>query len=313
MVARVDPSHGAALRPSAGADATPTAAPETSLPVGPIDVLAPDAQDAWAAFSGAPVTRAQSTAPAPTAGAAAEDAVLVAPGVWIARPRPEPVAPDKFEAVDPIDPTLLESLGDDDLLPALEKLAMPTRDISYTEARMAMFSDLDNREGLVDCVYTDMQVRTQVIPDSDSNDGMNTEHTWPMSRGIKSTRAASDLHHLFPTNCESNSKRSSFPFGTVTEVKWQRDGSKLGLDDDGQMVYEPNDAHKGNVARSLFYVSSVYGMPIDDAEEAVLRQWHVEDPVDEAEQHRNVEISRYQGNRNPFVDDAELSSRIRDF
>ena len=310
MVVRANPSSGATTTAPVPADAPQPSSSDAPVRPASVDPLAPSPPDAWAAFSGG------STAPRPPAqstGAPTVDAVLVAPGVWIRRERPEVVAPEKLEATSPIEPELLQSLDDDDVLAAVEKLARPTREVTYSEARMAMFSDLDNRDGFVGCVYTDQEVETKVIPDSDSNDGMNTEHTWPMSKGIKSTRAASDLHHLFPTNCEANSKRSSFPFGTVSEVKWERDGSKLGLDADGEMVYEPNDAHKGNVARSMFYVSSVYGMPIPDGEEDVLRVWHREDPVDEAEQKRNEEISRYQGNRNPFVDDVDLFARVSDF
>ena len=48
---------------------------------------------------------------------------------------------------------------------------------------------------------------------------INTEHTWPKSK-FKGTRhpyaiMLSDLHHLFPTNSEVNSTRSSWPFGEV--------------------------------------------------------------------------------------------------
>ncbi|MBZ0144814.1 MAG: endonuclease, partial [Rhodocyclaceae bacterium] len=38
---------------------------------------------------------------------------------------------------------------------------------------------------------------------------------------------------------------------------------------------------------------------------SVLLAWHVEDPVDAVEQHRNEVVFTYQGNRNPFIDRPE--------
>ncbi|MBL6755380.1 MAG: endonuclease [Planctomycetes bacterium] len=37
----------------------------------------------------------------------------------------------------------------------------------------------------------------------------------------------------------------------------------------------------------------------------VLLQWHLDDPVDAAEQNRNEQVYAYQGNRNPFIDHPE--------
>lgn len=38
---------------------------------------------------------------------------------------------------------------------------------------------------------------------------------------------------------------------------------------------------------------------------AVLLQWHVEDPVDDLERARNNVVFLHQGNRNPFIDHPE--------
>ena len=49
---------------------------------------------------------------------------------------------------------------------------------------------------------------------------MNTEHTWPQSKGATGA-AKSDLHHLFPTDSKANSIRGNHPFGIVTgAVSW---------------------------------------------------------------------------------------------
>ena len=38
---------------------------------------------------------------------------------------------------------------------------------------------------------------------------------------------------------------------------------------------------------------------------SVLKQWHLDDPVDDKERHRNDAVYSYQGNRNPFIDHPE--------
>ncbi|RYZ37744.1 MAG: endonuclease I, partial [Myxococcaceae bacterium] len=81
----------------------------------------------------------------------------------------------------------------------------------------------------------------------------------------------------------------------------------------GRTVFEPPDAHKGNVARALFYFSTVYNKPIPQNEESVLKEWNTLDKVDAAEVKRNDVIETHQQNRNPFVDDPTLSERIADF
>lgn len=155
-----------------------------------------------------------------------------------------------------------------------------------------------------------------VIPDSTV---VNAEHTWPQSRFSRKYSAEmqkSDLHHLYPTDSHLNSSRSSLPFGDVSgrDKPLECDESRLGQGSRGEgIVFEPPPAHKGNVARSLFYFSVKYDLPIRDEEEATLRAWHVQDPVDQEEKRRNEEVFKLQGSRNPFVDFPELVSQVRDF
>ena len=122
-----------------------------------------------------------------------------------------------------------------------------------------------------------------------------------------------DLHHLFPTDTKTNERRSSYPFGLVETVTWQKGEARLGWDREGRMVFEPPPSHRGNVARALFYVAAVYDLDIPAHEEATLRAWHREDPVDHLERRRNDRIEEVQGNRNAFVDYGDLVARIDDF
>ncbi len=203
-------------------------------------------------------------------------------------------------------------LRDEALLQAIRLYAKQHVMLSYRSARHLMFSDIDNHAGIVTGVYTGRAVCTKTTPDIDAT-GFNTEHTLPYSKGIKGRAGGSDLHHLFPTDAETNNIRSNHDFGEVVEVEWEGYGCKLGKDEHGKTVFEPPDAHKGNVARALFYVSAIYSLPIPDDEEAVLKRWNHQDPVDAAERHRNDLISRYQNNRNPYIDQPALADRIADF
>jgi len=207
---------------------------------------------------------------------------------------------------------LQSGYSDDSLIAKLHDLIDNQHSYSYTEARQLMFSDIDNKNGYVEGVYTGVKIKTSGIPDGTV---MNCEHTWPQSQfgsdqaGIKKT----DLFHLYPADSKANSIRSSYHFGEVVSAKWEKNGSKLGTDAHGATVFEPRDVHKGNVARSIFYFSVRYGMKIGANEEEVLRKWNKLDPVDDAERARCNKIYSYQHNRNPFIDHPEFVDKISDF
>jgi hypothetical protein len=155
-----------------------------------------------------------------------------------------------------------------------------------------------------------------IVPESTV---INTEHTWPQSRFTgkhpKDFQKA-DLHHLFPTDSQMNSLRGNTIFGEVIKDsnKTKCNASKYGPGQGASRdVFEPPLAHKGHVARALFYFSVRYELPISTAEEVILKKWNRESPVDQQEIVRNNEIHRLQGNRNPFIDYPELADQIQDF
>ncbi len=203
-----------------------------------------------------------------------------------------------------------DGLSNKALKDRLYQLIKDHNSLGYDKARVKMFSEIDNFDGWVECVYTGFKLQTSGVPDSNI---MNTEHTWPQSMGADSEPARSDLFHLFPTKSDANSRRGSYPFGTVVNITWSEGGSKLGTNSKGQTVFEPRDVHKGNVARAMFYFSVRYKLPIDTDQENELRKWHIQDPVDQNEIDRCNKINVYQNNRNPFVDWPEFVERIDDF
>ena len=78
-------------------------------------------------------------------------------------------------------------------------------------------------------------------------------------------------------------------------------------------MFTPPEVHRGNVARSLFYFSIRYKLPIGPAEEMILRQWHKADPIDQGELTRHEQVAKYQKVRNPFLDFPQLIEKISDF
>ncbi len=182
--------------------------------------------------------------------------------------------------------------------------------LGYDSAKDFMFSELDNKQGRVQCVYTGEWVDTWGIP---NNNVMNTEHTWCQSWGADREPARSDLHHLFPSLSTVNSRRGSLPFNEVSQVTWSRGGSFAGLDSAGRSVFEPRDEHKGDAARALFYFAVRYEMNINNWMEETLRKWNAQDPPDQKEIQRCDGIESRQHNRNPFVDRPGFVDRIHDF
>ena len=178
----------------------------------------------------------------------------------------------------------------------------------YKESRRLMYTQIDNKNGTLECVYTGkvISVPKGSLPSSNQ---INCEHTWPQSNGATGD-AKTDIHHLFPADPDANGKRGSFPVGTVDKscIKWAEGGSEF----DGS-VFEVRKQHRGNVARAMFYFSTVYEMPIDPEQESTLRKWHKEDPVDANEIARNDAIEALQHNRNPYIDHPEYVDQINDF
>lgn len=189
---------------------------------------------------------------------------------------------------------------------------------SYKEARRLLFGDiyLESKKGkyVVTDTYCeeDFSSSVGIGPNKIPNHNIiNCEHTWPQSRftGRQSRSAQkSDLHHLFPVKSVANSTRGNILFGEVNgEAVSNCDASQRGNDIyENHDAFEPPKSHKGNVARALFYFAVRYKVNIPDDEEVHLRRWHRLDPVDAKESSRHERIFELQGNRNPFIDDADL-------
>lgn len=149
------------------------------------------------------------------------------------------------------------------------------------------------------------------------DEGMNVEHIWPQSFFDKRLPMRSDLHHLMATFIHPNGVRGNLPFGVVRgKGDYANDaGAKR-----GQGVFEPPDAVKGRVARSVLYFyaryydrnisNGAFGDAFWNSKLDMLLDWNRRFPPDAWEKQRNSIVESFQGNRNPFIDDYTLADRV---
>mmetsp|Transcript_50339 Transcript_50339/g.56254 ORF Transcript_50339/g.56254 Transcript_50339/m.56254 type:complete len:523 (-) Transcript_50339:522-2090(-) len=161
----------------------------------------------------------------------------------------------------------------------------------------------------------------------------NREHTWPKSLGVgKSGPDFTDVHHLFPADWSVNSARSNRYFDICNDQSVCRPPSELlqgnEKNNDGDValyggdVFQPPMGVRGDIARAMFYMDLRYPhLELTDfptielknqmAYLSTLLTWHEDDPPTNAERIRNNRVcSRWQGNRNPFVDYPDLVTSI---
>ena len=147
---------------------------------------------------------------------------------------------------------------------------------------------------------------------------MNREHVWPRSLGdfqYEAGTAGADVLHLKPTDVTANSLRSNLPFGEVTGGTYQTAKTSYGAISGyyNAAFFEPLDAVKGDVARTILYVYTRWEQRnINQVFQStdLLLKWCELDPVDEFEMQRNDICQQYVNSRNVFVDYPEYCWRV---
>ena len=213
------------------------------------------------------------------------------------------------------------------------KNSLPTHiDLGYNVARSRMYGNCDNQNNTVTCIYGGY---TQSHPFGSTATSIplpngriiNAEHTVPQSFfGGGDAPMVSDMCHLFPTYETWNSDRGNSPFSEIPDnqtTKWEvllnpttSSIPSSGIEEYSEFksgTYEPRESQKGNTARAIFYFYTVYetqmngyGFPISSvADVQTLYNWHIQDPVNQADIDRNNCIKTYQGNGNPYIDHPE--------
>ncbi len=228
---------------------------------------------------------------------------------------------------------IFEGLTGNELLDSLAVHYKPNSVLNYNDARDVMFTQIYNVDNTVVCVFTGDVIpisSNSATPRADAlNQGWNTEHVWPQSKGAGRGNARSDLHHLRPIRADVNSSRGNFPFTFLepNEVnRWWKGNTNqfttpsgnLGLwSKTGSGRFEVRDEEKGNVARSKFYFFAIYRDEALNADQTFfyqqmddLRSYHNQDAVDYLEYTRTLEIAGFQsGMVNPFIIDTTLVRR----
>lgn len=199
-------------------------------------------------------------------------------------------------------------------------------ELTYTVAKQRMYMIIDNDNNTLTCAYAGYQIPWDATNNSTNPDPLTCEHIVPQSFYPIESPMRSDIHHLFPTYRPWNVERGDNPFGDVVDAEatlWmhldvsQTDIPTVDIDayceSDGS-VFEPREVQKGDIARAIFYFFTMYPTQAGDitiaGDLATLYQWHLDDPADAAEITRNDNIELYQGNRNPYVDYADLAERV---
>lgn len=159
-------------------------------------------------------------------------------------------------------------------------------------------------------------------------DCFNREHSWPASWFNEQIPMYTDLFHIYPTDGYVNGKRSNYPYGEVGSASWtSMNGGKLGncnYPGYTQIVFEPIDEYKGDLARSYFYVATRYynedngwqsngmvtGSQLKPWAVNMLLEWHHQDLVSQKEIDRNNAVFNIQNNRNPYIDQPDFADKI---
>ena len=155
-------------------------------------------------------------------------------------------------------------------------------------------------------------------------DGWSREHVWAKSHGgfDDDPPTGTDAHNLHACDISVNSSRSDkdfdnggSPHSEATECFYDADS------------WEPRDAVKGDVARTMLYMATRYEGTVSNEPDlelidvipssgptfgklSTLMEWHNQDPVDDFERNRNDVVFSYQNNRNPFIDHPEYADSI---
>ena len=210
--------------------------------------------------------------------------------------------------------------------------------LTYSQVRADKAKvDLDENQQVLDmyssCTF-DKTAHCGSGTDFPACDCYNREHSLPKSfwGGSQDEPMYTDLHHVIPTDFVANSQRSAWIYDEVKSASWTNGVSKLGTSKNfsGETAFEPADEYKGDIARIYFYMLTCYrdknftqggrgkiyfsysGGEANFTSKAItlLLKWHRNDPVSQKEIDRNEKVAKFQGNRNPFVDEPDLAEYI---
>jgi endonuclease I len=145
------------------------------------------------------------------------------------------------------------------------------------------------------------------------------EHVYPRSLGTPNLGfefAGSDAHHLRSIDSNRNSSRSNRKFeeGNALNTSYITSAGN----------WYPGNQWKGDIARMIMYMYVRYptqclpnNVGVGNTSYSnfgdmpnVFLEWNAQDPVSQYESNRNNILNNLQGNRNPFIDNPYLATKI---
>ncbi len=213
-----------------------------------------------------------------------------------------------------------------ELKSALHGIIKAHVDFSYSDAKFILnYADSDpaNLNNVILFYTKRSQVNTSW--GTGAND-INREHVWAKSHGTFADIRPmdGDAFNLHPADASVNITRSNYDFdecsatGTlIAEANAYYTSTQ----------FEPQDATKGEVARTLFYMAVRYegtdgelNLEVNDqvsnypnpffGKLSTLLKWNNDFPPTELERRRNERVFEAQRNRNPFIDHPEFADMI---
>lgn len=153
---------------------------------------------------------------------------------------------------------------------------------------------------------------------------------WKKGDDVEYTPAYSDMWNLYPSDGPANQAKNNYPLSPVAQISFDNGVSKVGSPAEGygggcRNAFEPADEYKGDFARAVFYMATVYdALPwkytyMLQTEEwptllpwayEMLLDWARKDPVSDKEIARNDAVESCQGNRNPYIDFPLLAEYV---
>ncbi len=112
--------------------------------------------------------------------------------------------------------------------------------------------------------------------------------------------AHNDLFNLYPAVGQINGQRSNYNWGMVSGGERFGD-CEIRIDASIRRV-QPPAAVRGDIARTMFYMSDTYGFRLSRQDTQLYKAWNNEDPVDAWEIERDRRIKAIQGLGNRYIE-----------
>jgi endonuclease I len=199
-------------------------------------------------------------------------------------------------------------------------------DFSYSDAKYILnYADADPSNANNVILFYTKRSQVNTSWGTGAND-INREHVWAKSHGnfVDKRPMDGDAFNLHPEDASVNITRSNYDFDECSATGTLIPEANAYYT---STQFEPQDAAKGEVARTLFYMAVRYEGTDNEIDLemidqvgnypnpkfgklSTLLQWNNDFPPTDLERRRNERVFEAQRNRNPFIDHPEYADMI---